>query len=172
MENEKFLPDVITGEMIDIYNPTIPIEKKLDPIKYYLDELDAEIEICKERKKLWNDRNNIVKDSKEKLRNYLLNQLSLTENSLIKTIEHTAYLRNNKNYKLNVQENHLSDDCFDYSIQVNNLSYNDFKLLYDYIESKYNSLNSLKLSYTKKLSMDKVPSVFKDEVITKSIVIK
>jgi len=92
MTNELLVPDMMTGEMFNMFDPNIPFINKVDSIAYSIDLVKEEIELCNERMKLWKNKKDKLISFQEELREYLRNQMSLNNNQTIKTIENTLYV--------------------------------------------------------------------------------
>lgn len=158
---EQYLPDITTGEMINIFDPMVSIEKKADPISFYLDEIDLQIQQCTERKNLWNEKSNMLKQNKEKLREYLLKELIKTDEQKIKTLENTIYTTKKSKVKLFGSEDDLNEQCFDYSINITNLDFSTFTKIVEGLKK----LN-VKFLTDKKINLSNVPD---DRKMTETI---
>jgi hypothetical protein len=167
---ERYLPDVITGEMIDVFDPTIPALDKLDPIKYYIDELDNQISECTERKKLWNDRSNMLKGHKEKLRELTMTLVEQNDGK-IKTIENMAYIKENEDIVIrnDIKDFQLPTECFVYSLNISKLDHISITILKSFIKD-----NNIKCSIddTYVIDMQKVPERFKQIIPKKTLTIR
>lgn len=167
---DRHLPDIITGEMIDVFDPTIPAIQKLDPIKYYIDDIDNQIAECTERKKLWNDRSNMLKGHKEKLRELLLMLVEQNDGKL-KTIENMAYIKESEDtiIKHDISDAELPTESFVYSLNISNLDHISITILKSFIKDK-NIKCSIDDSY--KIDLQKVPDKFKQIIPKKSLTIR
>lgn len=153
---EHLLPDIFTGEMVRILDPMVPLEQKVDPISFYLEELDLQIKQCTDRKNIWNDKSNMLKDNKQKLRDYLASELSKTENRKLKTLENSLYFTSKSKEVLTVKEDELNPQCFDYSINITNLDLDTFNKIKE-------GLSKLKVKHTesKSVNLAKVDAKYK-----------
>jgi len=84
--------DFETGELVNVLDSSLPIQNRLDPAKWLLDRFTAEIELCKDRKQLWNDREITFKLGIDKIREAIRDSMLHEGTDKIKTNENTAFL--------------------------------------------------------------------------------
>ena len=160
---EKYLPDIISGEMIDVLDPMIPFEKKVDPLVYYLDTIDQEIELCKEREGLWKEKRNQLNLVKDKTRTFIKDQVLIHGKQ--KTLEAQVYVVSKD--KVIVKDFTSSPEHFDFDIVLSNLDHNAFEKIKNLLEK-----NNIKYSYNAKLNEDKVPDEYKNHVKIEQLTIR
>ena len=167
---DRHLPDIITGEMIDVFDPTMPAIQKLDPIKYYIDDIDNQIAECTERKKLWNDRSNMLKGHKEKLRELLLMLVEQNDGKL-KTIENMAYVKESESIaiKNDVSDAELSTASFVYLLNISNLDHISITIIKSFIKD---SQVKCSVDYDYIIDLQKVADEFKQTILKKSLTIR
>jgi hypothetical protein len=84
--------DFETGELINVLDSSIPVTNRLDAAKWLIDNFTYQIELCKERKHLWNDREDVFKNAIETIRGTIKGDMQYDGLEKIKTYENTAYL--------------------------------------------------------------------------------
>lgn len=160
---EKYLPDVITGEVIDILDPMIPLDKKVDPLVYYIDSIDKEIELCKEREGLWKEKRDNLVLTKDKVRTFLKEQVLIHGKQ--KTLEASVYVSSKD--KVVIKEYEPSPEYFDYTVILSNLDINTYHNLVNLLDK-----NELRYQTNLKINEDKIPSEYKEHVKVEQLTIR
>lgn len=160
---EKYLPDVITGEVIDILDPMIPLDKKVDPLVYYIDSIDKEIELCKEREGLWKEKRDNLVLTKDKVRTFLKEQVLIHGKQ--KTLEASVYVSSKD--KVVIKEYEPSPEYFDYTVILSNLDINTYHNLVNLLDK-----NELRYQTSLKINEDKIPSEYKEHVKVEQLTIR
>jgi hypothetical protein len=84
--------DFETGELINVLDSTLPVAGRVDAAKWLIDRYDSEVSLCKDRKRLWNDREDTFKLAIETIRESIKRCMQYEEIDKIKTRENTVYL--------------------------------------------------------------------------------
>lgn len=149
---ERMLPDILTGEVVDVFDPMIPLNKKIDPLVYYIDQLDSEIELCKERKSLWEAKRSQLAFTKEKVREFMLEQVNIHGKQ--KTLEANVYTT--EKTKEVYLEHEDKPEYFDYSITIRNLDLQRYTEIKTLLES-----NDISFDTSAAKNFSKLPSEYK-----------
>lgn len=81
--------DPLTGEIINIFDPAIPVHQKADAVQWVLEKLDNEQEMCDERKRLWKEKGQKLQKVIKQIRETVLFQMQQEGVRKVKTPENT-----------------------------------------------------------------------------------
>lgn len=81
--------DPLTGEIVNIFDPNIPVHQKADAIQWVLAKLENEQKMCGERKRLWSNKSKKFQIVIRKIRTTVLLQMKQEGTQKIKTPENT-----------------------------------------------------------------------------------
>lgn len=84
--------DFETGELVNVLDPSVPVRSRVDAAKWLTDRLKAEIGLCRERKRLWNERQNIIRMGIDRIREAIKEGMEGEGLRKIRTLENTVYL--------------------------------------------------------------------------------
>lgn len=106
----------ITGEIIDLFDWSIPTEQKADAFAWVLDKLDKEQDIVKEREKMWQERRKKLLIIIDKLKVLYTQQLKNEGKSKVKTPENTIYTIERTKEAYNLEDLEIRDCIVDMKI--------------------------------------------------------
>ena len=102
--------DPLTGEIINIFDPTLPLIEKVDAACWLLKQIEAEQALCDERKKLWDEKKKRLAGFKDKVREMMKDSLiGEGRDTKIKTMENTIYLTKKTDYGYDLNEIPISN---------------------------------------------------------------
>jgi hypothetical protein len=84
--------DFETGELVNVLDSGLPVHSRVDAAKWLIDRFNSEIELCKNRKQLWNDRENVIKLGVDRIRESIKDDMVNQGIDNIKTMENTVFL--------------------------------------------------------------------------------
>jgi len=84
--------DFDTGELVNVLDSSTPVQNRLDAAKWLIDNITNQIELCKDRKQLWNGREDVFKSAIDTIRGTIKNDMRYDSLDKIMTQENTAYL--------------------------------------------------------------------------------
>ena len=142
--------DFETGELVNVLDESFPVQSRLDSARWLIDRFNAEIDICKNRKQLWNERENIIKVGIDKIRESIKSGMTNEGTNKIKTIENTAFLTSKEILVYN--EALIRPEPKLYDVTVKDLSYETHLRLCEYAKTK-----GLQTSAKEKIVPEKLP---------------
>lgn len=91
----------ITGEIVDITDPSIPCEEKVDAVSWMLHSFDSEEDYIQQRISRWKEKLEKVRLLKEKTRELFLEQMKAEGKTKVKSEERTFFVvtKNRLKYK-------------------------------------------------------------------------
>lgn len=126
--------DFETGELVNVLDAELPVRNRLDAGKWLIDRFNAEIDICKNRKALWNERENIIKLGVDKVREAIKCGMQNEGFDKIKTLENTAFLTSKD--LLTCDESQVKPEQKYYDITIKDAPYGLYKKLSEFAEAK------------------------------------
>jgi hypothetical protein len=113
--------DFETGELVNVLDSTLPVESRIDPAKWLIDRFTSEIELCKERKDIWNQREEVFKLGIDKIRSKILDDMSRESKRKITTVENTVFITEKD--KLICTEDDISQEYKTYDVTLKDVDY-------------------------------------------------
>ncbi|MFH1052137.1 MAG: siphovirus Gp157 family protein [bacterium] len=113
--------DFETGELVNVLDSSLSVKGRVDTAKWLIDRFNSEIELCKQRKFSWNEREEVFKFGIERIRQCIQEDMVREGYDKIKTMENTIFLTDKS--KLICTEHDVPKELKVYDITLKNLDY-------------------------------------------------